>query len=171
MTTRARSRSSPSAGVRLRGRGDDRWTRCSELLVSSRKRSTRQPELSQAGPSDSQRGGRARAHSRQLPVALGLSVQPSGADQLHVTFGRCLFPNPIFIRTDGHKSRYGDRGSYVRGRSPGKTGPPGTTVSPWYAGGLKHINSNQIQTKTKLLITKRLKQNCSSFLINYFRQN
>ena len=57
------------------GRADDRWTRCSELLVSSRKRSTRQPELSQAGPSDSQRGGRARAHSRQLPVALGLSVQ------------------------------------------------------------------------------------------------
>ena len=62
MTTRARSRSSPSACVRLRGRGDDRWTRCSELLVSIRERSTRQPELPQAGPSDSQRGGRARAH-------------------------------------------------------------------------------------------------------------
>ena len=137
MTTRARSRSWPSAGVRLRGRADDRWTRCSELLVSSRKRSTRQPELSQAGPSDSQRGGRARAHSRQLPVALGLSVQPSGADQLHVTFGRCLFPNPIFIRTDGHKSRYGRRGVTCAAVLLVRLAPP-VTVSPRYAGGLKH---------------------------------
>ena len=44
--------------------------------------------------------------ANQLPVALGLSVQPSGADQLHATFGRSLFPNPSFFRTDGHKSRY-----------------------------------------------------------------
>ena len=29
-----------------------------------------------------------------------------------------------------------EKGCYVRGRSSGKTGPPGTTVSPWYAGGL-----------------------------------
>ena len=135
MTTPARSRSWPSAGVRLRGRADDRWTRCSELLVSSRKRSTRQPELSQAGPSDSQRGGRARAHSRQLPVALGLSVQASGADQLHATFGRCLFPNPIFIRTHGHKSRYGRKGVTCAAVLLVRLAPP-VTVSPRYAGGL-----------------------------------
>ena len=73
--------------------------------------------------------------ANQLPVALGLSVQASGADQLHATFGRSLFPNPNFFRTDGHKSRYGRRG-VTRGRSSGKTGPPATTASPWYAGGL-----------------------------------
>ena len=46
-----------------------------------------------------------------------------------------LATSPYFIRT-GHKSRYREKGCYVRGRSSGKTGPPATTVSPWYAGGL-----------------------------------
>ena len=79
-----------------RGRADDQWTRCSELLVSSRKRSSRQPELSQARPSDSQRGGRAQAHSRQLPVALGPSVQRLGCRQRSLP--KTLFPNPIYLR-------------------------------------------------------------------------
>ena len=60
--------------------------------------------------------------ANQLPVALGLSVQASGADQLHATFGRSLFPNPIFIRTE--------KGCYVRGRSSGKTGPPAPRFHP-----------------------------------------
>ena len=29
-----------------------------------------------------------------------------------------------------------EKGCYVRGRSSGKTGPPGTALAPWYAGGL-----------------------------------
>jgi len=43
-----------------------------------------------------------------------------------------------FYGTDGHKCRYGRRGCYVRGRSPGKTGPPAPALSPWEAGGLLH---------------------------------
>ena len=27
----------------------------------------------------------------------------------------------------------------MRGRSSGKTGPPGTALAPWYAGGLKGV--------------------------------
>ena len=75
------------------------------------------------------------AHSRQLPVALGLSVQTSGADELHATFGRSLFPNPNFFRTDGHKSRYGRRGVTCAAVLLVRLAPP-VTVSPRYAGGL-----------------------------------
>ena len=45
-----------------------------------------------------------------------------------------------YYGTDGHKSRYREKGCYVRGRSSGKTGPPATTVSPRYAGGLLHCS-------------------------------
>ena len=122
------------------GRADDRWTRCSELLVSSRKRSTWQPELSQAGPSDSQRGGRARAHSRQLPVALGLSVQASGADQLHATFGRCLFPNPIFIRTHARTQIALWREGVLRAAVLlVRLAPPVPRFHPGTRGGLKQV--------------------------------
>ena len=131
MTTRARSRSWPSAGVRLRGRADDRWTRCSELLVSSRKRSTRQPELSQAGPSDSQRGGRARAHLN-TPNCRAAARAPSVQTMLFEC-RPCYFPLLWHGRT---QIALWERGCYVRGRSSGKTGPPGTALAPWYAGGL-----------------------------------
>ena len=50
--------------------------------------------------------------ANQLPVALGLSVQASGADQLHATFGRSLFPNPNFFRTD--TNRAWEKGCYAR---------------------------------------------------------
>ena len=73
--------------------------------------------------------------ANQLPVALGLSVQASGADQLHATFGRSLFPNPNFIRTHGHKSRYGRRGVTCAAVLLVRLAPP-VTVSPRYAGGL-----------------------------------
>ena len=130
MTTRARSRSWPSAGVRLRGRADDRWTRCSELLVSSRKRSTRQPELSQAGPSDSQRGGRARAHlntanCRAAARAPSVQTRPFECRP-------CYFPLLSDVRT---QIALWDKGCYVRGRSSGKTGPPGTTGFTAVRGG------------------------------------
>ena len=134
MTTRARSRSSPSAGVRLRGRGDDRWTRCSELLVSIRKRSTRQPEPSQLGPSDSQRGGRARAHLNTAncrAAARAPSVQTRRFE-----CRPCYFP----LLSDGHKSRYGRRG-VTRGRSSGKTGPPGNGFTPVRGGAINIIIS------------------------------
>ena len=130
MTTRARSRSWPSAGVRLRGRADDRWTRCSELLVSSRKRSTRQPELSQAGPSDSQRGGRARAHLNTAncrAAARAPSVQTRRFE-----CRPCYFPLLSDART---QIALWEKGCYVRGRSSGKTGPPGTTGFTVVRGG------------------------------------
>ena len=140
MTTRARSRSSPSAGVRLRGRGDDRWTRCSELLVSIRKRSTRQPELSQVGPSDSQRGGRARAHSRQPSAPTNCRWRSVSACRPPVQTN-CTRPSEglsflirfFFGRTQIALGRRG----VTRGRSFGKTGPPGNGFTP-VRGGAKN---------------------------------
>ena len=134
MTTRARSRSSPSAGVRLRGRGDDRWTRCSELLVSIRKRSTRQPEPSQLGPSDSQRGGRARAHLNTAncrAAARAPSVQTRRFE-----CRPCYFP--LFYSDGRTQIALWEKGCYVRGRSSGKTGPPGNGFTP-VRGGAKNI--------------------------------
>ena len=133
MTTRARSRSSPSAGVRLRGRGDDRWTRCSELLVSIRKRSTRQPELSQVGPSDSQRGGRARAHLNTAncrAAARAPSVQTRRFE-----CRPCYFP--LFYSDGRTQIALWEKGCYVRGRSSGKTGPPGNGFTPVRGGAIK----------------------------------
>ena len=147
MTTRARSRSSPSACVRLRGRGDDRWTRCSELLVSIRKRSTRQPELSQAGPSDSQRGGRARAHLNTAncrAAARAPSVQTRRFE-----CRPCYFP----LLSDGHKSRYGRRGVTCAAVLLVRLAPP-VTVSPRYAGGLlRRLHLLTAETLTHVIYT------------------
>ena len=131
MTTRARSRSSPSACVRLRGRGDDRWTRCSELLVSIRERSTRQPELPQAGPSDSQRGGRARAllnTANCRAAARAPSVQTTRFE-----CRACYFP----LLSHGHKSRYGRRGVTCAAVLLVRLAPPLPRFHPGTRGGYK----------------------------------
>ena len=47
-----------------------------------------------------------------------------------------------YYRTDGHKSRYGRRG-VTRGRSSGKTGPPGNGFTPVRGGAIKY-NSNSL---------------------------
>jgi hypothetical protein len=90
-----------------------------------RKRSSRQPELSQARPSDSQRGGRAQAHSRQLPVALGPSVhRPSGAQTTEACRRHSFLIRVIFARTEGHIALWEEGALPVtRGRSC-KTAPP-----------------------------------------------
>ena len=123
-----------TAGVRLRGRADDRWTRCSELLVSSRKRSTRQPELSQAGPSDPQRGGRPRAHlntanCRAAARAPSVQTRPFECRP-------CYFPLLSDVRTYGRTQiALWEKGCYVRGRLLGRLAPPVPRASPRYAGG------------------------------------
>ena len=76
--------------------------------------------------------GPTRANCRWRSVS---ACRLSGADELHATFGRSLFPNPIFYSPIPQRNRAYRGRFFVRGRSSGKTGPPGTTLSPWYAGG------------------------------------
>ena len=163
MTTRARSRSSPSAGVRLRGRGDDRWTRCGELLVSIRKRSTRQPEPSQLGPSDSQRGGRARAHLNTAncrAAARAPSVQTRRFE-----CRPCYFP----LLSDGRTQiALWEKGCYVRGRSSGKTGPPGNGFTPVRGGAIIVLLSSITNPYST---ARAISTHSASSLINqHFRQ-
>ena len=157
MTTPARSRSWPSAGVRLRGRADDRWTRCSELLVSSRKRSTRQPELSQAGPSDSQRGGRARAHLNTANCRA--AARAPSVQTMLFECRPCYLP--LFYSHGRTQIALWERGCYVRGRSSGKTGLPGTTLSPRYSGGLKTGKRGDTRFTQVLLLLRTCTTECT----------
>ena len=52
-----------------------------------------------------------------------------------------------------------EKGCYVRGRSSGKTGPPGTALAPWYAGGLKSncVISQAVLTNGKAEMSRALK--------------
>ena len=74
-------------------------------------------------------------------AALGPTSTPPTAVLLrgHRACRRCylsadLATSPYFYRTDTNRAM--GAGGVTRGRSCGKTGPPGTTLSPWYAGGL-----------------------------------
>ena len=79
--------------------------------------------------------GPTRANCRWRSVSAWSQPADLRCRRLHATFGRSLFPNPIFFRTDGHKSRYGRRGVTCAAVLLVRLAPP-VTVSPRYAGGL-----------------------------------
>ena len=62
----------------------------------------------------------------------------------------------------------------MRGRSSGKTGPPATTASPWYAGGLKPpctlaANRARVHTKSESEIgtTSEMSRSCALAVLSW----